>query len=118
MVNQISLSPGLTQTSMCSYCQEHGMVMEAYSPLGTGRILQLEEMRYFAEKYNHSIAQICIRWSLQMGFIPLPMLQEFVKISMFLILSSLMKMFRQLFRLRQVVLREIRIQLTFNVIAF
>ena len=53
-----------------------------------------------------------------MGFIPLPMLQEFVKISMFLILSSLMKMFRQLFRLRQVVLREIRIQLTFNVIAF
>lgn len=48
------------------------MVMEAYSPLGTGRILQLEEMRYFAEKYNHSIAQICIRWSLQMGFIPLP----------------------------------------------
>ena len=72
MVNQISLSPGLTQTSICSYCQEHGMVMEAYSPLGTGRILQLEEMRYFAEKYNHSIAQICIRWSLQMGFIPLP----------------------------------------------
>ena len=47
-------------------------LMEAYSPLGTGRILQLEEMRYFAEKYNHSIAQICIRWSLQMGFIPLP----------------------------------------------
>jgi diketogulonate reductase-like aldo/keto reductase len=29
-------------------------------------------MKAFAEKYNKSISQICIRWSLQMGFLPLP----------------------------------------------
>ena len=51
-------------------------------------------------------------------FLNLLTLQEFAKISMFLILSSLMRMFRQLLRFRQVVLREIRIQLSFSVIAF
>ena len=121
MVNQISLSPGLTQTSICSYCQEHGMVMEAYSPLGTGRILQLEEMRYFAESIitvlHRSVFVGACKWGL-FHFLNLLTLQEFAKISMFLILSSLMRMFRQLLRFRQVVLREIRIQLTFSVIAF
>jgi diketogulonate reductase-like aldo/keto reductase len=44
----------------------------AYSPLATGRILDDERLARVAEKYNRSVAQICIRWSLQKGFLPLP----------------------------------------------
>ncbi len=48
------------------------MILEAYSPLGTGKIFDVPEMQALAEKYGKSIAQICIRWSLQQGYLPLP----------------------------------------------
>ena len=72
MVNQIRLCPGDTQDETVAYCREHQMVIEAYSPLGTGRIFDVPEMQTLAKKYNRSIAQICIRWSLQRGYLPLP----------------------------------------------
>jgi len=72
MVDQLSLSPGQAQPEVCAYCRAHGMLLEAYSPLGTGRVLQTPQMGAYAEKYQKSIAQTCIRWSLQMGFLPLP----------------------------------------------
>lgn len=72
MVNQLSLSPGQAQEELCRYSRENGMLLEAYSPLGTGRVLQVPEMQAYAEKYGKSVAQICVRWSLQMGFLPLP----------------------------------------------
>ena len=51
---------------------ELNLLSEAYSPLGTGKIFELAEMKDLAKKYNKSIAQIAIRWSLQYGFLPLP----------------------------------------------
>lgn len=72
MVNQIRLCPGDTQDEVVSYCREKGMVLEAYSPLGTGKIFSVPEMKALSEKYGRSIAQICIRWSLQRGYLPLP----------------------------------------------
>ncbi len=72
MVNQIRLCPGDTQDDLVEYCRKHNILLEAYSPLGTGLIFDIPEMKAFAKKYNKSIAQICIRWSLQMGFLPLP----------------------------------------------
>ena len=48
------------------------MILEAYSPLGTGRIFDVPEMQNLAAKYDRTIAQICIRWSLQRGYLPLP----------------------------------------------
>ena len=71
-VNQIRLCPGDAQEDVVAYCKERQMVVEAYSPLGTGRIFDVPEMQALAAKYGRSIAQICIRWSLQMGFLPLP----------------------------------------------
>ncbi len=71
-VNQIRLCPGDTQDETVSCCRAHGMVIEAYSPLGTGRIFDVPEMQALAKKYDRSIAQICIRWSLQRGYLPLP----------------------------------------------
>ena len=72
MVNQIRLCPGDTQDAVVEYCRAHQMLLEAYSPLGVGRVFQVPEMQALAEKYGRSIAQICIRWSLQRGYLPLP----------------------------------------------
>jgi len=72
MVNQIRLCPGDTQDDVVAYCKENNILIQAYSPLGTGKIFEVPEMQALAEKYSKSIAQICIRWSLQMGFNPLP----------------------------------------------
>ena len=72
MVNQIRLCPGDTQDELVKYCKDLGMVIEAYSPMGTGKIFDVPEMKEIAAKYNKSVAQICVRFSLQMGFLPLP----------------------------------------------
>lgn len=72
MVNQIRLCPGDTQDEVVAYCKDHNIVVEAYSPLGTGLIFEVPQMQDIAQKYGKTIAQICIRWSLQMGFLPLP----------------------------------------------
>ena len=72
MVNQIRLCPGDTQDEVVDYCKERSMVLEAYSPLGTGRIFEVPQMQAIARKYGKTIAQVCIRWSLQKGYLPLP----------------------------------------------
>lgn len=71
-VNQIKICPGQPQRELAEYSRAHGMVVEGYSPLGTGGIFSSEEMKKLAQKYNRTIAQICIRWSLQEGSLPLP----------------------------------------------
>lgn len=72
MVNQIRLCPGNTQDDVVAYCREKNILLEAYSPLGVGKVFEVVEMQELAKKYNRSIAQICIRWSLQRGYLPLP----------------------------------------------
>ena len=72
MVNQIFLAPGELQKEVVSYCQEHNVLLEAYSPLGTGKIFDVPEMQELSDKYGKTIAQIAIRWSLLHGFLPLP----------------------------------------------
>lgn len=72
MVNQIKLCPGETQDETVKLCKEKGILVEAYSPLGTGKIFDVPEMRELSEKYHRTVAQLCIRWSLQNGWLPLP----------------------------------------------
>ena len=72
MVNQLRLCPGDTQDAVVDYCRAHNMLPEAYSPLGVGQIFEVPEMKTLATKYGKSIAQICVRWSLQRGYLPLP----------------------------------------------
>lgn len=72
MVNQIRICPGDAQETVVDYCHAHQMLVEAYSPLGTGRIFDVPEMKAIAQKYGKTVAQVAIRWSLQRGFLPLP----------------------------------------------
>jgi len=71
-VNQIRICPGDVDTETINFCREHDMILEAYSPLGQGLVFEVEEIKDLASKYNKSIAQVVLRWSLQMGFVPLP----------------------------------------------
>ncbi|MGM9903061.1 oxidoreductase, aldo/keto reductase [Enterococcus sp. 10A9_DIV0425] len=72
MVNQIFLAPGELQPPVVEYAKKHDMILEAYSPLGTGKIFDVPEMKEIAEAHDKSIAQIALRWSLQHEFLPLP----------------------------------------------
>lgn len=71
-VNQILLNPSEMQPEAVARNKELNILSEAYSPLGTGKIFDVPAMKELAEKYNKSIAQVAIRWSLQHGFLPLP----------------------------------------------
>jgi diketogulonate reductase-like aldo/keto reductase len=72
MVNQIRLCPGDTQDEVVNYCRSQNILLEAYSPFGVGKIFDVPEMLTLARKYGRSVAQICVRWSLQRGYLPLP----------------------------------------------
>lgn len=72
MVNQIKVCPGISQKELRKYSEEKGMLIEGYSPFGTGGIFKSEEMQSLSKKYGKTIAQICVRWSLQQGVLPLP----------------------------------------------
>lgn len=72
MVNQIRLCPGDTQDVVVDYCRKHAILLEAYSPFGVGRIFDVPELKAIAQKYGKTVAQVCIRWSLDRGYLPLP----------------------------------------------
>lgn len=71
-VNQIEFHPGFMQTACVDFCQKNNILVEAWSPLGTGRMLGNETLGSIAAKYGKSVAQLCIRWVLQHGILPLP----------------------------------------------
>lgn len=72
MVNQLEFHPGFTQWENVRYMQEKDILVEAWSPLGNGAVLGDERIKAIAEKYNKDVAQLCIRFALQLGILPLP----------------------------------------------
>ncbi|MGT2757328.1 aldo/keto reductase [Streptococcus ovuberis] len=71
-VNQVLLAPGCPQDELVEFCERHDILLEAYSPLGTGSIFKNETVQALADKYGKSVAQVALRWSLDKGFLPLP----------------------------------------------
>ena len=72
MVNQIEYHPGYLQQEVVDYCQQNEILVEAWSPIGSGRILQNDFLKDIAEKYNVGVAQLCIKFCLQNNILPLP----------------------------------------------
>lgn len=79
-VNQIMLNPSEMQPETVAKNKEHQILSEAYSPLGTGKIFEIEELQELAEKYDKTEAQVVLRWSLQHGFLPLPKTSTFSRV--------------------------------------
>ncbi|MCF0233727.1 MAG: aldo/keto reductase, partial [Thermoguttaceae bacterium] len=71
-VDQIEFHPGYWQRETLEFCQARGIQVEAWSPLGCGRVLTDERLAKIAAKYGKSVAQLCVRWELQHGVLPLP----------------------------------------------
>ncbi len=72
MVDQIEFHPGMMQKEILEYCRNNNIVVEAWSPLSSGRMLDNEDLKRIADKYKKSVAQICVRWCVQNNVIPLP----------------------------------------------
>ena len=72
VLNQIKFHPGYLQKDVVEFCQNHQILVEAYSPFATGDIFGNEIIKKLAEKYGKSEAQIILNWILQLGHLPLP----------------------------------------------
>jgi diketogulonate reductase-like aldo/keto reductase len=72
MVNQIRYFIGNTQAPLTRYCQNNKILVEAYSPLATGELVDMDILDNLAKKYNTTRAKLCIRYCIEKNTLPLP----------------------------------------------
>lgn len=71
-VNQILVHAGNTPGELLTYCADKSIQVEAYSPIAHGEILHNEKVAAIAKKYDVSVPQLCIRYTLQLDTVSLP----------------------------------------------
>ncbi|MCD7124694.1 aldo/keto reductase [Limosilactobacillus caviae] len=73
-VDQIEVHPGWPHTEEIKYLQAHNILVEAWAPLGGqgAEVMSNPTLLQIADKYQKTAAQICLRWILQQGVLPLP----------------------------------------------
>jgi 2,5-diketo-D-gluconate reductase A len=71
-LNQIELHPQLQQPELRRFHEEHGILTEAWSPLGQGAILDDETIKEIASAHERTVAQVVLRWHLQLGNVVIP----------------------------------------------
>jgi 2,5-diketo-D-gluconate reductase A len=71
-VNQVERHPWLPQTELMTFHARHGIVTEAWSPLGRGRLVGEPTLQAIADAHGVSVAQVLVRWNLQQGVVVLP----------------------------------------------
>ena len=71
MVDQIEYHPGFTQKECVESCQKNNILVEAWSPLGRGNVLDNPLLKSIAASHGKSVAQVVIRWVMQTGVLPL-----------------------------------------------
>ncbi|MEU6458062.1 aldo/keto reductase [Streptomyces sp. NPDC047065] len=71
-VDQVLLHAGNTPAELLAFCEERGILVQAYSPIAHGTLLDSRRIKAIAEKYEVSVPQLCIRYTLQLGTQPLP----------------------------------------------
>jgi methylglyoxal/glyoxal reductase len=71
-INQVEFSPFLYQKDLLEFCNEHGILMEAYSPLTQARKLKHPALVKLSKKYGKTPAQLLIRWALEHKLVVIP----------------------------------------------
>jgi methylglyoxal/glyoxal reductase len=71
-VNQVEFHPHLAQLELREFCKGQGIQFEAWSPLAQGKLLDNEVLKEIAQRYNKSVAQVILRWDLQLDVITIP----------------------------------------------
>ncbi len=82
MVDQIELNPSYQQRETVRWCEEHGVQLEAWAPLGRGRLMRDEHVLAMAERLGKDAGQICVRWALQKGFVTMPKSTKMARIKL------------------------------------
>lgn len=72
MVDQLELNPSYQQREAVQYCKERNIQLEAWAPLMRGKAFSNRQIQDIAARHGKDVGQICVRWSLQKGFLPLP----------------------------------------------
>jgi diketogulonate reductase-like aldo/keto reductase len=70
-VSQVNFNPFAFGRAPLDGCQRHGVVLEAYSPLGTGRLLSNPAVGTIAAGAGRAPAQVLLRWCVQRGVLVL-----------------------------------------------
>lgn len=71
-VNQLLVHAGNTPAELIAYCEGKDILVEAYSPIAHGVILENADVLTIAERYSVTVPQLCIRYTLQLGTVSLP----------------------------------------------
>lgn len=71
-VDQIEFHPGYSQEAAVRWCQDRGITVEAWSPIGRQRVLEEPLVKELAGKYGVTPARICLKFAVQRGIVPLP----------------------------------------------
>ncbi|SOC42794.1 aldo/keto reductase [Salinicoccus kekensis] len=72
MLNQVEYHPHLAQPELKKFCESHGILLEAWSPLKRGRMFDEPLIVRLAEKYGKTPAQIILRWDVETGVSTIP----------------------------------------------
>lgn len=72
MVNQILAHVSNTPLELIEFCQKNDILVEAYSPIAHGAVLDHAEIKVIADKYGVSVAQLCLRYDIQLGLVVIP----------------------------------------------
>ncbi|MDF2925626.1 MAG: glyoxal reductase [Paenibacillaceae bacterium] len=72
MVNQLEFHPYLTQKPLLAFCKEHGIQMEAWSPLAQGALVDHPVLNEIGAQYGKTASQVILRWDLQQGVVTIP----------------------------------------------
>lgn len=71
-VNQILANVTTTPKAMLDFCNNNKIIVEAYSPNGNGRILDDARLVQMAARYNVTVAELCVKYTLQLGMVSIP----------------------------------------------
>ncbi|MGY5343565.1 aldo/keto reductase [Paenibacillus glucanolyticus] len=72
MVNQILAHVSNTPFELIDFCQKNDILVEAYSPIAHGAILDNADVKVIVDKYEVSVAQLCLRYDIQLGLVVIP----------------------------------------------
>lgn len=74
VLNQIERHPYFHNSEIVDYCQNNGILVQAWCPLGSpfGNLMNNTILKNLAEKYNKDSAQIILRWHIQKGILVIP----------------------------------------------
>jgi 2,5-diketo-D-gluconate reductase A len=71
-INQIELHPLLQQAELRAWHAEHDIATEAWSPLAQGEVLKDDTLVTIAAHHQRTVAQVILRWHLQLGNVVIP----------------------------------------------